>query len=174
MILNRDEILKLISEEKLKISPFYDDSVRENGIDLRVGRGIARLKNINNVLDPVKDDINTYYEFQEDASYVIKPDELVLIHTLEYIELPNNVVGLINLRSSYARLGLTIPPTVVDAGFKGELTIQMRGGSFPIKIRVGDRLIHLILIWAKEVRHGYRGKYTGQRGITLPIFKEDL
>jgi len=102
----------------------------------------------------------------------LNPCEVVLIHTLEYIELPNDIVGLINLRSSYARIGLSLPPTIVDAGFKGELTLQIRGGSYPIKLTVGERMIHLILVKASSPTMEYSGKYIGQRGITLPRFSK--
>jgi dCTP deaminase len=39
--------------------------------------------------------------------------------------MPEDVVGLANLRSTLARLGLVIPPTVVDAGFEGNITIEV-------------------------------------------------
>ena len=92
--------------------------------------------------------------------------------TLEYLELPNDAIAFVNLRSTYARLGLTIPPTIVDAGFRGQLTIEVVGSEFPIKLKSGERFLHLI--FAKTltpVEKPYRGKYQGQQEVTLPKFE---
>jgi len=70
----------------------------------------------------------------------------VLLHTSEYVELPGYVAGLANLRSTYARLGVYIPPTVVDAGFKGQIVIEVVGSAFPVKLYAGDRFLHLVLV----------------------------
>ena len=37
MILTRNKILELISQGRFKIDPLYPDTVRENGLDLRIG-----------------------------------------------------------------------------------------------------------------------------------------
>ncbi|NAZ32852.1 MAG: dCTP deaminase, partial [Pyrobaculum sp.] len=37
MILANDELKKLISLGRLKVDPLYPDTVRENGLDLRIG-----------------------------------------------------------------------------------------------------------------------------------------
>jgi len=89
--------------------------------------------------------------------------------------MPRDVIGLINLRSSYARLGILIPPTIVDAGFKGELTIQLTGGSLPIRLHKGERVIHLVLVRSTSpVLREYKGIYKGQRGVRIPTFKRKL
>ncbi|HEW94331.1 dCTP deaminase [Candidatus Geothermarchaeota archaeon] len=173
MILSKPDILKLIKEGLLKIDPISDDTIRENGLDLRLGRGVGRLKNLSDrVFEPNYSRVEDFYVIEDVESFILNPCEVVLIHTLEYIELPNDIVGLINLRSSYARIGLSLPPTIVDAGFKGELTLQIRGGSYPIKLTVGERMIHLILVKASSPTMEYSGKYIGQRGITLPRFSK--
>jgi len=75
---------------------------------------------------------------------------------------------LCNLRSTLARYGLIIPPTVVDAGFEGNLTIEVvnNSGNY-IVLRPGIRFLHVILVKTEgEVK--YLGKYLGQKGVTLP------
>jgi dCTP deaminase len=79
-------------------------------------------------------------------------------------------MGFVNLRSSFARVGLSLPPTIVDKGFKGQLTLHLIGGSFPIRLYAGDRLFHIILAKLASDSISYGGVYLGQRGVTYPKF----
>jgi len=92
----------------------------------------------------------------------------VLLTTEEYVKMPEDVAGLANLRSTLARYGLSIPPTVVDVGFEGNITIEVVNNSpNTIVLKRGMRFLHLVLIKA-EGRAAYRGAYQGQRGVTPP------
>jgi len=73
------------------------------------------------------------------------------------------------LRSTYARFGLYIPPTVVDAGFHGQLTIEIIGSNLPVKIYPNQRFLHLIFVkTSSPVYKPYTGKYQKQTGVTPP------
>jgi len=172
MILSYNEIMKYIKNRKLVIEPFGEDIVRENGLDLRFGGEIARLKTANSVLDTRASNIEEYYLIERGEEFIINPHEKILFHTLEYIKMPNDLIGFINMRSSYARLGIVIPPTIIDAEFEGQLTIGLTGTSFPVKIRKGERIIHLILAkLTTPTIKPYKGRYKGQKGVQIPIFK---
>ncbi|MCD6591670.1 MAG: dCTP deaminase, partial [Thaumarchaeota archaeon] len=132
MILSDFDLWNYIKSGRLRIEPFRNDIVRENGLDLRIGKQIARMKSIDKIFDTHNSDVNDFYEIEEGDSFIIRPREHVLLHTLEYIKLPIDLMGFVNLRSSYARIGLSIPPTIIDANFEGELTIELIGGEFPI------------------------------------------
>lgn len=174
MILSDFDLWNYIRSGRLVIKPFREDVVRENGLDLRIGAKIARMKPVDEVFDTHNDDeVARFYEVEEGDCFVIKPREHVLLHTLEYIKLPLDLMGFVNLRSSYARIGLSIPPTIIDANFEGELTIELIGGEFPIKLYAGDRFIHVVFSkLSSPVERPYSGKYQGQRGIRLPSFKD--
>ncbi|NPA69856.1 MAG: dCTP deaminase [Crenarchaeota archaeon] len=170
MILARSEIEKLIEEGKLKIEPIFDDSIRENGIDLRIGNEYAIYAYENTPIDPCNiDDASEYFRIVKcDGKIVIPPRNFVLLTTIEYVKLPDNIIGLCNLRSTLARYGLSIPPTVVDAGFEGTLTIEVVNNSpNPIILRTGMRFLHLVLLKC-EGQARYLGKYLGQRGVRPP------
>lgn len=170
MILSDVDIRKYIREGSLVIEPLHDDTIRENGVDLRIGGMIGRLRGVE-VFDPKIDNIDEYILIEEADSFIIYPNEYVLIHTLEYIKMPSDIIGFINLRSSYARLGLHIPPTIIDANFEGELTIGLSGGGFPVKLYKGERIIHVVFSrLSTPTSRPYKGKYRGQRGIQKPIF----
>jgi len=172
VILSDFDLWNYIRSGRLRIEPFTDDVVRENGLDLRIGKQIARFNKNSKVFDTKASSAEDFYYFEEGDSFVINPREHVLLHTMEYLALPKDLMGFVNLRSSYARIGLTIPPTIVDANFEGELTIELVGGEFPVKLYAGDRFLHVVFARLSSiVEKPYTGKYQGQRGVRLPVFK---
>ncbi len=171
MILSDFDLWNYIRSGRLAIEPFSEDIVRENGLDLRIGRQIARFNKNTQVFDTKESDSRDFYCFEEGDSFVINPSEHVLLHTMEYLALPKDLMGFVNLRSSYARIGLTIPPTIVDANFEGQLTIELVGGEFPVKLYAGDRFLHVVFARLSSiVEKPYSGKYQGQTGVRLPSF----
>jgi len=174
MILSDFDLKNYIYSGKLSIEPFDESIVRENGLDLRIGGRIARFKKIEKVIDVRLRDMEQYYVFEDvdDRGFIIYPREHILIHTVEYLKLPLDLMGFVNLRSSYARIGLTIPPTIIDAGFQGELTIEVVGGDLPVRLYPHDRFIHVVFAkLTSSVEKPYYGVYQGQKGVRIPIFK---
>ena len=171
MILSDRDLKYYLEKGIIFIRPFSEEIIRENGIDLRIGTSFARLSKIDQVFEVGKN-IEDFYTVTNSNQFIVFPHEHVLMTTMEYIELPNDVMAFVNLRSTFARLGLFIPPTIVDAGFKGQLTIEMVGSEFPIKLQTGQRFLHLI--FAKTltpVENPYHGKYQYQENVTLPKFE---
>jgi len=172
MILSDFDLWNYIRSGRLKIEPFTEDIVRENGLDLRIGGQIARFTRNNKTFDTRSSDPSDFYYFEEGQSFTIKQGEHVLLHTKEYLSLPKDLMGFVNLRSSYARIGLMIPPTIIDANFEGELTIELVGGDFPVKLYEGDRFLHVVFARLSSiVERPYMGRYQGQRGVRLPSFR---
>ncbi|AKG38120.1 MAG: dCTP deaminase [Infirmifilum sp.] len=170
-MLSGAELLRLVKEGKLVIEPFSEEIIRENGIDLRIGEEVAVLLNNPEPLDPDKlkeIKLSDYYKVFKTDSFVLQPYMKVLVTTLEYIKMPPDVAGLIGVRSTFARLGVSIPPTLIDAGFEGEITIEIHGGAFPIILRKGMRFAHVAFYRIQGDVITYKGKYQGQRGVTLP------
>jgi dCTP deaminase len=171
MVLTGNEIRKLIEKKELQIEPFEEEIVRENGLDLRIGEEYAIYAFNNQVIDvcELTSSNHLFSKVQaKDGRIAIPPNKFVLLTTLEYVKFPRNVVGLCNLRSTLARYGLTIPPTIVDAGFEGNLTIEVVNSSNNyIVLRPRVRFLHVILV-KTEGEAKYFGKYFGQKGVTLP------
>lgn len=172
MILAGDEIKKLISSGRLSVDPLRPDTVRENGLDLRIGREYAIYAYEGAAIRPcdlAEGEARRHFRIVKDAEEIaIPPRNFVLLTTEEYVKMPEDVVGLANLRSTLARYGLVIPPTVVDAGFEGNITIEVVNESpNTVVLRPGLRFLHLILAKA-EGSAKYLGAYLGQRGVTPP------
>ncbi len=171
MILSDWDIRVYLEKKLLVIDPLFEDTVRENGVDLRLGEVFCRFKKSKDVIDTLKQGVNDFLECFEvkDSGFVINPLEHILTTTLEYVEFPQDLVGLVNLRSTFARYGLYIPPTVIDSGFKGNVTIELIGSTLPIKVYPKQRFLHVVLLrTSSPVYKPYSGKYQGQRGVTPP------
>lgn len=173
MILSDKDIRLYIERGELVINPFFEDTIRENGVDLRIGGMIGRLIGSNRVFDPKKDDPSDFIKLEESECFIVYPNEHVLLHTIEYIKMPRDLMAFVNLRSSFARIGLALPPTIVDANFEGQLTIELIGGNFPVKLYKDMRFFHLVFgRLMSPTEKPYKGRYQGQKGVQIPVFKK--
>ena len=170
MILNKDDILNYIRNNQLKIKPFALKHLHGIGIDLRIFNKIFRLQRKDTALDTHSlHDLRQYYNEETAKSFVINPGEHILASTIEEIELPADLTGLVLLRSTYARLGLLLSVGLVSPGFRGQLTLEIIGGTFPVRICAGDAVFCITFLKLASETNRYEGKYQGQKGPTMPI-----
>lgn len=174
-MLSNTDILNYIKNKRLVIEPFEEEILRENGLDLRLGNTVARLKESWD--SPIcfdskgKNDLQKWFKIEKvKSSFIVNRKERLLCHTIEYVKLPNDLIGICELRSTFARMGLSIPPTIIDAGFEGQLTLELIGSNFPIKLYNRQRFLHVIFSELRTPAISYKGKYQGQKGLTLPRF----
>ncbi len=169
MILGDKDIKEALNKGEIKIDPLHEDTIRENGVDLRLGRDFIRLRNFKEIYDSKSK--TGEFQKEETNEFVIEPNERILTVTEEDISISNNLVGFVNLRSSYARVGIIIPPTIVDAGFSGKLTIELIGSEFPIRLHAGDRFLHVVFAKTiSPVENPYKGKYAGKATVETAKF----
>jgi dCTP deaminase len=178
MILSDFDLMNLIRSKRLSIEPFSPDIVRENGIDFRLDSEIGRHidKGPDFIMDPHSEEsIHGAYSLKKcDDVMVVNGKEQVLLTTIETIELPDDIVGMVELRSTWARHGLSMPPTIIDAGFKGTVTLEViNNAPYKIALRPHVRFAHVIFVkTSSRVEKSYSGKYMGQKGIKLPKVME--
>ncbi|MCS0543771.1 dCTP deaminase, partial [Aeromonas veronii] len=95
----------------------------------------------------------TYRSFGE--TFILHPNQLVLVNTFEYIRIPNNLVGMVSIRSSLNRLGLNVS-SIVHPGYAGTLTLQLENnGINAINLTCGMRLVQLVLFSSTPVPQAY-------------------
>ncbi len=167
MILSDRTIKELIERGILKVEPFSEELVQCSSLDLRLGFQIARYR-VGNYLDVKNPSWETEIEEITEKGFFIQPKEFVLATTLEYIELPENLTAFVEGRSSLGRLGLFIENAGwVDAGFKGQLTLELFNANvYPIKLYPKMRICQLVFAKLdKKPLKPYAGKYQGQRGV---------
>ena len=155
----------------LKIKPLYPDTIRENGVDLRLGEEFCRFKRGGYIDTRNPSRPESFLECRKVGreGFTVSPLEHVLATTVEEVCLPDDLVGLVNVRSTFARYGVYIPPTVIDAGFCGQVTIEIVGSGIPVVLYPGQRFLHVVFIkTTSPVARPYQGKYQWQRGVTPP------
>ncbi len=104
MILSAVDLQKEITQGTLKIEPLSKDTIRENGIDLRVSESVMRLRECENVLEIQSPKCEEFYLKENIAdTLVLGKFEKVLVATLERVSLPNNLMAFCQLRSTFSR-----------------------------------------------------------------------
>jgi dCTP deaminase len=156
MLLSDAEIEKRVKDGSLKVTPFDRRCVTPNGLDLRIGDEAVLL-----LPGPVYSSKRVYISDRLE----LPAGSVVLLLTLERLELPADLVAHVNLRSTYARLGFLLPGTVVDAGYRGRLTLQVHSPPFPMSLARGERFWHILFHEAHPTESGYRGRYQDSEGI---------
>lgn len=99
-------------------------------------------------IPPVKahsDDAAIDLVIQED--FIIAPGETIYAKAGVALDLVSGFAGHVISRSSVFKRGLAVVPTLVDPGYKGEIsTIVTNVSQEPVKVLKGDRLGQLILM----------------------------
>lgn len=142
MILSGRDIRWYLETGELSIEPITEEQFQQNGVDL------------------ILEDLDGHpAEFE--------PLTFALAATREILTFPDDLMAFVELRSTWARSGLLLPPTIVDAGFSGNLTLEIFAAR-RLPVPYGERFAHLIFARLTGPSMPYRGKYQGQRGITGP------
>ncbi len=174
MILN-DKQIKKLAEEGM-ITPFVDKSVSNGismglqsyGYDICVGSEFKIFTNIkgNVVADPKNFSEDNFVTVKNEESILIPPNSFVLCHSLESFRMPRDVTGLVTLKSSYCRVGLGHPPSVLEAGWCGVLVLELvNHSSNPVKVYSNTGISQILFFRGEEAAVSYadkKGKYQNQ------------
>jgi dCTP deaminase len=140
-VLSDATIRELIESGRIVIEPWDPSMVQPASVDVRLGSSFRVFHNHKiqsiDLADPPRD-LTEHVEVDEDGEFVIHPGEFVLGRTVEYVEIPDDIVARIEGKSSLGRLGLIVHATAgfVDPGFRGTLTLEITNfNSVPIVLR---------------------------------------
>ncbi len=154
MILSDKDIKAKLNSGQIKIAPMPDltQALGTVSVDLRLGNDFVVYRTTDRPFIDVKDP-KTFEGLTEKISkpdseaFVIHPRDFVLGSTLEKIELPADLAGRLEGKSSLGRLGIVIHSTAgkVDPGFKGNLVLEITNiGTVPIMLYPGMRVCQLL------------------------------
>lgn len=86
-----------------------------------------------------------------------------LLSSIEYFNLPKNVMGVVHDKSSRAREGLAVQNTVLEPGWKGFLTLEVTNHSRDgLSADPGHPIAQVVFHYVDEETKGYKGKYQNQ------------
>lgn len=140
------------------------------GYDVRVEFG-ENLPAKHYLQDP--HDFASEHHSPKDIPYVIlEPGEFTLASTMEKFHMPNNVVGIVHDKSTWARRGLAVQNTVIEPGWRGWLTLELTNHSDEkIIILRSMAIAQIIFHYTDYNTEGYEGKYQDQeRGPQYPRY----
>lgn len=101
----------------------------------------------------------------------LPPHSFVLAHTVEYVTMPDDILGICFDKSTYARIGgIQTNVTPIEPGWEGQITLEIRN-TLPCftRLYIGEGIIQTIFLRGNRPETTYRdkkGKYQGQMGIT--------
>lgn len=150
MILSQTEIRAAVEREEIKFDPPLEERQwGEASIDLRLGLQFTKLKEADGLTVSMAGGINAIAgsglweqktlqikdRFGKRETYVIDPEEFILALTHERITMPRNLIAMVEGRSTYARVGLSMHQTApwIQPGWSGQITLEIRN-SGPLKI----------------------------------------
>src|SRR5438552_16812683 len=102
-----------------------------------------------------------------DRDIRLKPKQHSLAASIERIELSDQIVGFLHLRSSLAREGLFASLALVDPGFRGQLTVSLyNSGDSAVNLAKGERFNQLSLLrLGKHASNKYAGRHQNSTGV---------
>src|SRR4029079_6038618 len=120
-------------------------------------------------------------EVPEDEPFIMQPGDFALASTVESLELPNDLLGRLEGRSSIARLGITVHSTaaVFEPGWTGTATMELSNlGRMAVALYPGMRICSFTFQQLTSpvevpVPRQPRAKYAGQKDPRTSLLSEE-
>jgi dCTP deaminase len=172
-----------VIERDIKIVPFAPSQSRKGtisygvtsyGYDVRVDRHYKVFTNAHcSIVDPKNFDSKSFVDIEADFC-LIPPNSFALAETVEYLEIPRDVIAVCVGKSTYARCGIIVNVTPLEPEWRGRVTIEISNTTpLPAKIYSGEGIAQILFFRAQEIcKISYadkKGKYQDQLGLTLPF-----
>ena len=154
MFLSQPDIIKCLESGDLAFAPSVpNERIAQVSVDLLLGHRFTILKKkpyITSIqMDPSIWESEDLWEEQERNDFKLDPGQFVLAQTLERVKIPDSLMGMVEGRSSFARLGIAVHLTApkIDPGFEGTITLELANfGTIPFTLRAGiDKPVQLLL-----------------------------
>lgn len=170
MFLTKRKLIDKKRNGELVVSPILDKDTQFEGakIDLRLDNTFYRVENqFEDLQDTlhrphkIREKITVPYSREEEANqFILHPNEFALAATYEHVAIPQNMIALLNGRSSIARQGIIIHATagVIDPGYTGTITLELSNiGNVPTELNPRQRIASMMLAELTEETEKYSG-----------------
>jgi dCTP deaminase len=174
-MLNGDEILEAHAMGRIKIDPWDPNRIGPNSYDVVLGEKLMTYDKSIRYLDPKKKHNTVIFDIPEDG-FIIDKGEMMLGNTFEYCHnLADDLVPMIEGRSSIGRLGLTIHVTAGfgDIKFCGRWTLEIAALYMPVKVYPKMPIAQLYWFKTRPTERRYNGKYQNQKDIMPSLIHLD-
>src|SRR5689334_18978268 len=177
-VLSDRDIRAAIESGEVVIRPYDPVDLQPSSVDLHLDRRFRVFRNNRYAYIDVRSpqpDLTELLTIENDEAFILHPGEFVLGQTLEWTELPVDLVARLEGKSSLGRLGLLIHSTAgyVDPGWDGHVTLELSNvANLPITIYHGMKIGQISFMQLSESADNPYGsgelgsKYQGQMGPT--------
>lgn len=185
-VLSDRDIRAELESGRVRIEPYDPADLQPSSVDLHLDSSFRVFRNNRYpFIDPraLQPDLTELLTIGAEEPFILHPGEFVLGQTLEWVELPDDLVARLEGKSSLGRLGLLIHSTAgyVDPGWRGTLTLELSNvANLPIALYCGMRIGQISFFRmssAVERPYGSAGlgsKYQGQSQPTASAFDADF
>jgi dCTP deaminase len=115
------------------------------------------------------------YDVRIAEHVILKPGDSILASTIEHFEMPNDLLGMVADKSTWARRFLAVQNTIIEPGWRGHLTLELSNhGSDVLEVLAGMPIAQIILnVLDQPAENPYAGKYQDQvRGPVAAIIEK--
>ncbi len=185
-VLSDRDIRAALQAGRVRIDPYDATCLQPSSVDLHLDADFRVFRNNRYPFIDVRasqPDLTELVSIKEDEPFILHPNEFVLGQTLEWVELPDDLVARLEGKSSLGRLGLLIHSTAgyVDPGWKGNLTLELSNvANLPIALYRGMKIGQISFFKMSspvERPYGSRelgSKYQGQSQPTASEYYRDF
>ncbi len=171
--IQKDIVIRPFAEKELRPGTI-SYGVSSYGYDVRVGRHFKVFTNVRcAVVDPKHFDSNSFVDVEGDYC-LIPPNSFALAETVEYLEIPRDIIAICVGKSTYARCGIIVNVTPLEPEWRGKITLEISNTTpLPAKIYANEGIAQILFLRCEGVcQTSYadkKGKYQDQKGLTLPF-----
>jgi dCTP deaminase len=185
-VLSDRDIRSSLQSGRVRIDPYDPACLQPSSVDLHLDSDFRVFRNNRYPYIDVRapqPDLTDLVSIEGDEPFILHPGEFVLGQTLEWVELPDDLVARLEGRSSLGRLGLLIHSTAgyVDPGWKGNLTLELSNvANLPIALYSGMKIGQISFFEMSspvERPYGSRelgSRYQGQSSPTASQYYKDF
>lgn len=178
MFLGTKKLLKLVKYARLveNLSERELKTPEGTGFDLRVGeiftisgRGFLGISERRTCpIEPF-----AAFDPEKPSTVAIKPNDFYLFRTIETVNLPVDLVGIVKPRSTLMRMGLFLRTAAVNPGYSGQLVFAVKNeGPTTVSLELGARVAHILFARIEGDTAPYRGQWQGGRVTALKKEKQ--
>ena len=153
-VLSDQELRTLISQKEIIIHPILSSrQIQCAKIDLRLGNTIYLINYSEHACynPKIQDSVGKYgteKKIDFNTPFILQPGDFAMAPIFERIKLPNDILGRLDGRSSFGRLGIIIHATAggIDPGFSGKIICELSNlGKVPVLLYPLTRIASLTL-----------------------------
>lgn len=152
MVISQPDLKKAVEEGSITFEPpLSDDQWGPASVDLSLGFSFTKLnkstgmklsvaEGMKAIADAgfwITEELEQKNRFGQANTFCLEPGEFVLAMTHEKVTVPNDMIALVEGRSTYARIGLSMHQTApwIQPGWSGPIVLEIMNNG-PLKVEL--------------------------------------